>query len=105
LRSEEIDGLMKSLGARKSEIQVYLLLSLQRDPIPMSEIIRRTGLSEKTARSAVERLMKRELVVRVGKGRGTKYRALGTKKLMSLVKKRIDEGVQELFTRLRFHSL
>ncbi|HIP74352.1 MAG TPA: MarR family transcriptional regulator [Euryarchaeota archaeon] len=104
MRSEEIDGLLKSLGAKKSEIQVYMLLQLHREPLPISEIVRRTGLSEKTVRSALDRLMGRELVVRVGKGRGTKYKALGTKKLMSLVKKRIEEGVKELFTRLRFRS-
>ncbi|HID09129.1 TPA: GntR family transcriptional regulator [Candidatus Micrarchaeota archaeon] len=104
MRQEEIKALLKSLGARKSEIQVYVLLRLHRDPLPVSEIVRSSGLSEKTVRSALESLMNRGLVVRVGRGRGTKYRAMGTRKLMSLVKKRIEEGVRELFTRLQFRS-
>lgn len=105
MKSEEIRGLLKSLGAKKSEIQVYLALRLHRDPIPVSELVQRTKLSEKTVRAALDSLLERGLVVRVGRGRGTKYRALGTKKLMRLVRKRIEEGVQELFTHLRFHSL
>lgn len=104
MNSEEIDGLLKSLGAKKSEIQVYMLLQFHREPLSVSEIIRRSKLSEKTVRSALERLIQKELVVRVGKGRGTKYRTLGTKQLICLVKRRIEEGVQELFTRLRSRS-
>ncbi|MDN5366763.1 MAG: hypothetical protein PWQ11_174 [Candidatus Diapherotrites archaeon] len=100
VRVEEIKGLMKSLGAKRSEILVYLALRRIGGPASISQILDSVNLSEKTVRNALDALMKRGLVVR----RGTRYIAKGTRALMHRVKERIEEGVQEIFTHLRFRS-
>ncbi|MDN5358780.1 MAG: hypothetical protein PWP76_623 [Candidatus Diapherotrites archaeon] len=104
VRVEEIKGLMKSLGAKRSEILVYLALRRIGGPASISQILDSVNLSEKTVRNALDALMKRGLVVRRGRGRGTRYIAKGTRALMHRVKERIEEGVQEIFTHLRFRS-
>lgn len=104
MRAEEIKGLMRSLGARRSEISVYIALLRMRSEAPISKILERVNLSEKTVRTALDSLIRRGLVVRTGKGRGTKYRARGARTLMRLVKKKIEEGVQEIFTHLQYRS-
>ncbi len=104
MRVEEVRGLMKSLGARRSEIAVYLALLRLRGDQPVSAIVSASGLSEKTVRSALAALLGRGLVVRTGRGRGTRYRAKGVRTLMHLVKKKVEEGVREIFTHLQYRS-
>jgi len=104
LRTEEIKGLMRSLGAKKSEILVYIALLRMREEVPISRILKEVDLSEKTVRMALDSLIRRGLVVRTGKGRGTKYRARGVRTLMHLVKKKIEESVQDIFTHLQYRS-
>ncbi len=93
---EDVRAILKSLGARKSEIKVYMDL-VGKGEAGVREIIERTGLSEKTVRVALKGLERKGLVRRERRGKKVVYRAVSLRTLFTKFKESLQKRLSELF--------
>ncbi len=95
---EDVKAILRSFGARKSEVQVFIFLS-GKEPQRVQDIVAHTKLSEKTVRTALKSLEKKGLVKKVKDGRSVKYRAVSLKTLLAKFNENVKKKLSEIFGR------
>ena len=99
---EEIRAALRSLGLKKSEIEIYVTLWRAGEPLGARKIAERTGLSEKTVRKALKIMLEKGYVKGKRKGRGMVYSAVSARTIVERWKKSIEKRIGDIFSRLQF---
>jgi len=100
---DDVRALMRALGAKKSEISVYLAL-YRRGPATVRDLVERTGLSERTVRVALRSLLNGGYVSVEKSGRSNVYSAVSPSVISQKFRKKVEEYFSSMFTRLRSRS-
>jgi predicted DNA-binding transcriptional regulator len=101
---EEFRALLRAVGAKKSEVAVFLVILRAHRPISFSEIRDSLSFSEKTIRTALKSLIRRGFVMVTGRGRATRYSVPNPSAVLERLRKKVEERVETILTRLQFHS-
>ena len=96
---EKLEGLLRSLGFKKTELKVYRLLLEKKRPMRITEIQRELGLSERSVREHVLNLYRKGVLKRtlIEQGwLGYVYTAASPKELIERIKESIIQRINEI---------
>ena len=96
---EKLEGLLKTLGFKKTELRVYRLLLEKRRPMRITEIQRELGISERSVREHVLNLYRKGVLKRtlIEQGwLGYVYTATSPGELVEIIKKGILQRINEI---------
>ncbi len=96
---KDIEAFLKSLGSTTAEINVFMALYRSKKYLTVKEIEELTKLSNKGIRSALKRLVEKELVIEREKENRKVYRAVSLKEVVEKWKKRMERMLDSLFKR------
>lgn len=96
---ERLEGLLRSLGFKKTELRVYRLLLEKKRPMRITEIQRELGISERSVREHVLNLYRKGVLRRslIEQGwLGYAYTAISPKELIERIKENIIQKISEI---------
>ncbi|MDV3104423.1 transcriptional regulator [Thermococcus waiotapuensis] len=96
---EKLEGLLRNLGLKKTELKVYRLLLEKKRPMRITEIQKELGMSERSVREYVLNLYRKGILRRklIEKGwLGYAYTAVSPVELLERIKENILQKIDEL---------
>ncbi|ASJ02849.1 transcriptional regulator [Thermococcus profundus] len=96
---EKLEGLLKSLGFKKTELRVYRLLLERKRPMRITEIQQELGISERSVREHVLNLYRKGVLKRtlIEQGwLGYVYTATSPRELIERIKESIITKINEI---------
>jgi predicted DNA-binding transcriptional regulator len=96
---KDVEAFLKSLGSTTSEIKVFMVLSSARKYLSVKELEEKTGLSSKSVRLALKRLLEKGLVKEKESDNRKIYRSKSVKELVEIWKKRVEDALTSLLKR------
>ncbi len=96
---KEIEAFMKALGAKASEIQVYMALSKKKSYTSVRVLEEELNLSSKSIRNALKSLERKGWVRSKRRGRGYVYKAVPAKEIFEDWRKNVEKTLQDLLGR------
>ncbi|WP_010477970.1 helix-turn-helix domain-containing protein [Thermococcus zilligii] len=96
---EKLEGLLRNLGLKKTELKVYRLLLEKERPMRITEIQKELGMSERSVREYVLNLYRKGILRRklIEKGwLGYAYTAVSPVELLERIKENILQKIDEL---------
>jgi sugar-specific transcriptional regulator TrmB len=96
---KDIEAFLKSLGSTTSEISIFMPLYRTKRYMTVKEIEERTKLSNKGIRTALKRLVEKELVIEKEKDKRKVYRAVSLKEVVEKWRSKMESMLDSLFRR------
>lgn len=96
---EKLEGLLRTLGLKKTELKVYRLLLEKKKPMRITEIQRELGISERSVREHVLNLYRKGILKRklIEQGwLGYAYTAVSPAELLKRIKKSLIQKIDEI---------
>ena len=88
---KDLEAFLKSLGSSASEVKVFMALSSARKYLSVKELEVKTGLSTKSVRTALKKLMEKGLVKEKESGNKKLYRSKSVREVIELWKKKVED--------------
>jgi predicted DNA-binding transcriptional regulator len=96
---EKLEGLLRTLGLKRTELRVYRLLLEKKRPMRITEIQKELGISERSVREHVLNLYRKGILKRklIEQGwLGYVYTAVSPAELLERIKKGLIQKIDEL---------
>jgi predicted DNA-binding transcriptional regulator len=96
---EKLEGLLRTLGLKRTELKVYRLLLEKKKPMRITEIQRELGISERSVREHVLNLYRKGILQRklIEQGwLGYTYTAVSPAELLERIKESLVQKIDEL---------
>ena len=105
---DKLEGLLKTLGFKKNELRIYLLLLEKKAPMRIAEIKEELGISERSVREHVLNLyrrgaLKRELIQRGWLG--YVYSAVSPPELLAKLRENVIKKINEIEKELKNNNI